>query len=189
MMVSRSHVKTAGWAMVLLCCAGAVAMLMFKVNAVRSEVRKAEERIVQLQRDNLYLETEFETRASQQQLAALNRMEFGYIAPGPDQFLANERALAAFSEPRAVGAPLLIRVADDDVAEIELASFTGEVASATAEDDAEAPRERSEQRKPPAQPTFQRAVMEQVDSDKPARSQPSFAALFAEYRLDEEPSE
>lgn len=190
MMVSRSHVKTAGWAMVLLCCAGAVAMLMFKVNAVRSEVRKAEERIVQLQRDNLYLETEFETRASQQQLAALNRMEFGYIAPGPDQFLANERALAAFSEPRATSAPLLIRVADDDVAEVELASFTGEIAAATAGDEAElASRQREEQRKPPPAASFQRAVVETIEADKPARSQPSFAALFADYKLDKDPSE
>jgi hypothetical protein len=185
MMVNRSHVKTAGWAAVLLGCASAVAMLMFKVNAVRSEVRNAEERIVELQRDNLYLETEFETRASQQQLAAFNRMEFGYVAPGPGQFLANERALAAFAEPRANGAPQMIRVARD-IADVELASFAGEVAEAVAADDA---KPELQEREPDPQPSFQRAVVEKVDDEAREKAQPSFAALFAEYRLDDEASE
>jgi len=186
MMVNRSHVKTAGWAAVLLGCASAVAMLMFKVNAVRSEVRNAEERIVELQRDNLYLETEFETRASQQQLAALNRMEFGYVAPGPGQFLPNERALTAFAEPRAAGAPQMIRVARGDIADVELASFSGEVAEAVADDEPEAkPREE----KPTAQPSFQRAVVEKAEDAAKEKAQPSFAALFADYRLDKEASE
>ncbi len=185
MIVNRSHVKTAGWAVVLLGCAGAVAMLMFKVNAVRSEVRNFEERIVQLQRDNLYLETEFETRASQQQLAALNRMEFGYVAPGPGQFLANERSLAAFAEPRAKGAPQMIRVARDDIDSVELVSFTGEVAEAVAQN---GPTPEPEQRRPAAA-TFQRAIVEKADEPVDAKPVPSFTALFAAYRLDDEGTE
>lgn len=185
MIVNRSHVKTAGWAVVLMCCASAVAMLMFKVNAVRSEVRNTEERIVQLQRDNLYLETEFETRASQQQLAALNRMEFGYVAPGPGQFLPNERALAAFAEPRAKGAPQMIRVARDDIDGVELASFTGEVAAAVARDE---PESEPSARKP-AELTLRRAVLEKSDQAETAKPGASFAALFADYRLDDEAAE
>ncbi len=183
MIVRRSHVKTAGWAVVLMGCASAVAMLTFKVNAVRSEVRNTEERIVQLQRDNLYLETEFETRASQQQLAALNRMEFGYVAPGPGQFLPNERALAAFAEPRAKGAPQMIRVARDDIDGVELASFTGEVAAAVARDEPEPAAGK------PAEPSFRRAVLENSDEPETAKPGPSFAALFADYRLDDEAAE
>lgn len=185
MIVTRSRVKTVGWAAVLACCAGAVTMLAFKVNAVRSEVRQAEERIVQLERDNLYLETEFETRASQQQLAALNRMEFGYVAPGPAQFLANERALAAFSAPRSKDAPEMIRVAREDVAEVELASFTEDV-------DAARPEPEKKPERKPAEPTekapsFQHAVVEKVKAED--KAEPSFAALFANYRLDKEAAE
>ena len=182
MIVTRSRVKTAGWAAVLACCAGAVTMLAFKVNAVRSEVRQAEERIVRLERDNLYLETEFETRASQQQLAALNRLEFGYVAPGPDQFLANERALAAFSEPRAKDAPQMIRVAREEVAEVELASFTDDVAAArpaSSDKKKDAPKE--------AAPSFQHAVIEKAKVED--KAEPTFAALFADYRLDKEGGE
>lgn len=186
MIVRRAHVKTAGWAAVLLVCASAVAMLMFKVNAVRSEVRNAEERIVELQRDNLYLGTEFETRASQQQLALLNRVEFGYVAPGPGQFLANERALAAFAEPRAKGAPQMIRVARGDIADVDLASFSGEIAEAVSDQEM---RPEPEEKKPASAPTFQRAVVEKADADANHKTQPSFAALVAEYRLDDEAAE
>ena len=50
-------------------------------------------------------------RASQEQLASWNRIEFGYTAPAADQFIGNERELAKFGTPRAPGAPEPIRVA------------------------------------------------------------------------------
>ena len=59
----------------------------------------------------MLLETEFETRANQLQLASWNNVEFGYSAPTASQFLENERQLAAFGTPRAPGAPEPIRVA------------------------------------------------------------------------------
>ena len=62
----------------------------------------------------LILETEFETRASQEQLASWNRVEFGYAAPTASQFVENERQLAKFGTPRAAGAPAPIRVASLD---------------------------------------------------------------------------
>ncbi len=83
---------------------------------MRSEVRLAERRIIALQREKVLLETEFETRASQQQLAEWNAVDFGYQAPGADQYIAGERQLAELGEPRALTAPSPIRVAraEDD---------------------------------------------------------------------------
>jgi hypothetical protein len=48
---------------------------------VKSQVRLAERQITQLKQEKLFLETEFETRASQQQLKAFNDVDFGYQAP------------------------------------------------------------------------------------------------------------
>lgn len=100
-----------GWAMVLLTCAGLYGALHLRVNAVKSEVALAERQIVALQEERMLLETEFQTRANQRQLAMWNQVEFGYSAPTADQFLDGERQLAQFGQPRMVGAPEPIRVA------------------------------------------------------------------------------
>lgn len=86
-------------------------LLTFKVNTVKSEVLQAERRIIALRNEKILLETEFQTRANQQQLANWNEVDFGYRAPGPGQFLENERQLARLGLPRAAGAPEPIRVA------------------------------------------------------------------------------
>ena len=106
-----SRLRQIGWAFALAICAAGFIALTFKVNAVKSEVRLAERRIVALQREKLLLETEFETRASQQQLAQWNAVDFGYQAPTAEQYLENERQLARLGEPRALSAPTPIRVA------------------------------------------------------------------------------
>ena len=90
---------------------GGFMLLTFRVNAVKSEVVRAERVIVDLEREKLALETEFETRANQQQLADWNAIEFGYAPPRADQFLESERQLASFSAPRAPGSPEPIRFA------------------------------------------------------------------------------
>jgi hypothetical protein len=41
----------------------------------------------------------FESRSNQLQLAAWNRVDFGYVAPSAGQFLENERKLASFGSP------------------------------------------------------------------------------------------
>lgn len=111
MMVTGSRLRHIGWLVVLgVCIAGFIA-LTFRVNAVKSEVRLAERQIVSLQRQKILLETEFQTRANQQQLADWNAVEFGYRAPGADQYLENERELAVLGSPNGVGAPDPIRVA------------------------------------------------------------------------------
>lgn len=115
MNLTRDRMRSIGWAAVLLTCLAFTVVLTFKVNAVKSQVRLAERQILAVKQDKLLLETEFETRANQQQLRTLNEVEFGYQAPAAGQYLESERQLAELSKPRAVDAPSPIRVASADV--------------------------------------------------------------------------
>ena len=114
MMLTRSRAQSIGWAVVLAVCFALTLALSFRVNAVRSQVRLTERHIAQLQAEQGLLETEFETRANQQQLTALNEVEFGYQAPTAGQYLESERQLADLGKPRGPGAPPMIRVAAAD---------------------------------------------------------------------------
>ncbi len=109
--MTGSRIRKIGWAAVLVVCTALYLALHLRVNAVKSEVRQAERRIVALQEEKLLLETEFETRSSQQQLATWNEVEFGYRAPNADQFIEGERHLAQFGTPRGANAPAPILVA------------------------------------------------------------------------------
>ena len=115
--MTRDRLHSIGWAFVLTVCFALTLALTFRVNAVKSEVRLAEREIVRLKQHKLFLETEFLTRANQQQLRNLNEVEFGYEAPTAAQYLEGERQLASFSRPRAPGAPEPIRVATAPQAE------------------------------------------------------------------------
>lgn len=110
-MTAQSRIRRIGWIAALAVCTALYLMLHLKVHSVRSEVIRAERQIVALEQQKLLLETEFETRSNQLQLAAWNRVDFGYIAPSAAQFLESERQLASFGGPRAIGAPEPIRVA------------------------------------------------------------------------------
>lgn len=114
MMLTRSHVRSIGWAAILAVCFALTVALSFRVNAVKSQVRLSERQIAQLQTETGLLETEFETRGNQQQLTALNEVEFGYQAPTPGQYLESERQLASLGKPRGPDAPPMIRVAAAD---------------------------------------------------------------------------
>ena len=116
-MIPQSRLRRMGWIAVLALCTGLYLVLHLKVHAVRSDVVRAERQIVQLEQDKLLLETEFETRANQQQLANWNRLEFGYRAPTAEQFVESERKLAQFGVPRGKDAPAPIRVARNDAAD------------------------------------------------------------------------
>ena len=111
MNLTRDRLNTSGWGMALTICAALTLGLTFRVNAVKSEVRLAERRIVALKQEKLFLETEFETRANQQQLKAFNDVDFGYEAPTAAQYLESERQLAAYGKARSPDAPSPIRVA------------------------------------------------------------------------------
>jgi len=110
-MVRGSRLRQIGWVICIGIVFGGFMLLTFRVNAVKSEVVRAERVIVDLEREKLALETEFETRANQQQLADWNAIEFGYLPPRADQFMEAERDLASFSAPRAPGSPEPIRFA------------------------------------------------------------------------------
>lgn len=114
MNLTRDRMHTIGWGMSLVICLALTLALTFRVNAVKSQVRLAERQITQLKQEKLFLETEFETRASQQQLKAFNDVDFGYSAPTVGQYLESERQLAALGKPRSPDAPDPIRVASAD---------------------------------------------------------------------------
>ena len=114
-MSRSSRIRQIGWLLVLGACIAVFLALTFKVNAVKSEVRLIERQIIAAEKSKLMLETEFQTRASQQQLAAWNQVEFGYNAPRADQYVEHERQLAALGTPRGLDAPQPIRVARADV--------------------------------------------------------------------------
>ena len=116
MIVSRSGLQKVGWAVILTICGAMLLALTFKVNAVKSQVRLTERQILAVRQEKDLLETEFETRANQHQLTALNEVEFGYSAPTPGQYLDGERSLAELSKPRAVDAPTPVMVASADEA-------------------------------------------------------------------------
>ncbi|MFV0643763.1 MAG: hypothetical protein ACK5NN_04585 [Sphingomonadaceae bacterium] len=117
MIFSGSHIRNIGWAAILAICVALFVALTFKVNAVKGEVRLDERRIVALERKRILLETEFQTRANQQQLANWNAVDFGYQAPQANQYMENERQLAALGVPRGADAPSPIRVARASVEE------------------------------------------------------------------------
>lgn len=116
-MMTSQQARSLGWAAVLAICLAAVVVLSFRVHAVKSEVLLAERQLIALQRETMLLETEFETRASQRQLAEWNRVEFGYEAPRAGQFLDGERQLASLGEVRGPDAPSPIRLASADTEE------------------------------------------------------------------------
>jgi hypothetical protein len=111
MNLTRDRIHSIGWAVILTVCVAMTMALTMRVNAVKSQVSLAERKIVSLRREKLLLETEYQTRANQQQLSILNEVEFGYKAPTPGQYLEGERQLAVLGKPRAPGAPAPIRVA------------------------------------------------------------------------------
>jgi cation transport regulator ChaB len=106
-----SRLRRAGWFAVPVICLVLFLALSFQVNAVKREVRLAEREIIALEREKMMLETEFQSRASQRQLAAWNAIEFGYAPPSANQFLDGEQQLARLGTPRARSAPNPIRVA------------------------------------------------------------------------------
>lgn len=131
MNLTRDRVRSIGWAVVLTVCAALTLVLTFRVNALKSQVRLAERQIVALKQEKIGLETEFETRANQQQLRALNEVEFGYEAPKADQYIEGERQLASLGKPRAPGAPQPIRVATAEPGAPATSSFPAMVSPLT----------------------------------------------------------
>jgi len=123
MMVTAHRLRSIGWMATLVVCVALVMILAFRVNALRSQVHMSQARIIALKQETMYLETEFETRANQQQLKTWNDVEFGYVAPIASQYLDNERQLASYAKPVEPDAPAPIRVASADDAVVAAAAF------------------------------------------------------------------
>ncbi|MDE1916074.1 MAG: hypothetical protein KGJ57_02770 [Sphingomonadales bacterium] len=115
MIMTRDRLHTIGWGMALTICFALMMALTVRVNAVKSEVRLADRQINELSRQKMLLDTEFQTRASQQQLTAFNDVDFGLEAPKPAQYLENERQLAVLGKAPSPDAPPQIRVASADL--------------------------------------------------------------------------
>ena len=125
-MAQTSRIRQIGWLLVIGFSVAIFLALTFRVNAVKSEVRLLERQIIAAEKSKLMLETEFQTRASQAQLAAWNQVEFGYDAPRADQHVEHERQLAALGTPRGMDAPEMIRVAKADTGPVEDDSLFGD---------------------------------------------------------------
>ena len=152
-----SRLRQLGWAVVLSICLVVFLALTFHVNSVKSEVRLAEREIIRLERKKLVLETEFEARASQQQLADWNRLEFGYEAPAAGNYLEHERELANLGEPRGPGAPEPIRVAQN----------TERAAPSGAENASEDESARGSERSPLGAMPRSTTLAERLSADRP----------------------
>jgi len=115
-MTAHARLRRIGWFALLSLCTLCYGLLHLQVWSVSSEVRRSERQIVALVQDKRLLETEFNTRANQMQMAAWNRVDFGYSAPDASQFIASERQLAAFGAQ-----------ADDAAGQVlQLAAFSGD---------------------------------------------------------------
>jgi hypothetical protein len=110
-MTPHARIRRIGWFAALGVCTALYMLLHLKVNAIHAEVVLAERQIVRLEQQNTLLETEFLARSSQVQLAAWNRVDFGYEAPRADQFVDGQLQLAQFGTPRGADAPAPIMLA------------------------------------------------------------------------------
>lgn len=110
-MTPQARIRRIGWLASLSLCLVLYALLHLKVNAVHSEVVRAEREIVRLEQRNMLLETEVLTRSNQVKLAQWNRVDFGYAAPLAEQYIDSERSFAQLGGPRAEDAPAPIRLA------------------------------------------------------------------------------
>lgn len=131
MNMTRDRLQSIGWFTLLALCTVLTGSLMLRVNAVKSQVQISQRQIMALKRENQFLETEYETRANQQQLADINDLDFGYKAPESGQYLENERQLAMLGKPRAIDAPAPIQVAsaDNSTATSSLGAMVPQIAS------------------------------------------------------------
>jgi hypothetical protein len=113
---TSDRIRSIGWISTLVICGAVTLGLTLRVNAVKSQVHDADKRIVYVQQDIDFLQTEFQTRANQQALNDLNDLEFGYKAPVAAQYIEGERQLAALGLPAGPGAPAPIRYANAEQA-------------------------------------------------------------------------
>ncbi|WP_164116257.1 hypothetical protein [Sphingorhabdus sp. Alg239-R122] len=94
MILAVKRLKNLGWVALVAIVLISLYPLSLSVGALRSDLRQTEREIVRVKKEMRYLETEFATRASMQQLEQWNMLDYGYVAPTAAQYLDGERALA-----------------------------------------------------------------------------------------------
>ncbi|WP_144097653.1 hypothetical protein [Croceicoccus sediminis] len=111
-MTNRARLHSLLWTgAVALALAFALALTL-QVKAVNSEIAETEKAILAAKQRIAVLETEFQTRARQQQLVRWNEVEFGYVAPKASQFLDGQAQLAMLGKPVDIIESAPIRMAD-----------------------------------------------------------------------------
>ncbi|MEM7703446.1 MAG: hypothetical protein AAF251_16025 [Pseudomonadota bacterium] len=106
------------WLVALGVSLAAFVGLSLTVHFVRNAVLTSDIEIVSLKKKRQLLETEFQARASQHQLARWNRVDLGFVAPRADQYLDGRKQLAELGQPLGPNAPSPIRVANADADQI-----------------------------------------------------------------------
>ena len=96
--------------------------ISLRVSATRSELQRVEREIVAAQQRNRMIEGDIAVLANIQQLDRWNKEYLGYVAPGANQYLAGERALANLDQLRpardgAPTAPVLMALGEDSGAD------------------------------------------------------------------------
>lgn len=108
MILAVKRLRTIGWIALIFVVAIGLYPLSLSVAALRSDLNRVERDIVATKSQIRYLETEFATRASLQQLETWNDLEYGYVAPSASQYLDGERDLADLGGRRTPGEPVRV---------------------------------------------------------------------------------
>lgn len=111
-MTSRTRLHSLLWTGSVVVATALSLVLTLQVKAVNSDIAETEKAIVATKQQLAILETEFQTRARQQQLVRWNEVEFGYVAPRADQFLDGRAELAALGKPAQILDAAPIRMAE-----------------------------------------------------------------------------
>lgn len=141
-MTHRNRLNTLLWTGAVIVATALSLVLMLQVKAVNSEIAETDKAIMAAQQQIAVLETEFQTRARQQQLVRWNEVDFGYVAPKASQFLDGRSQLAALGKPVEIIESEPIRMAaaaTEALAESEMTVGQAPVRVASAETPAVAP--------------------------------------------------
>ena len=111
-MISRNFVQSLFWAGGVALALALFFAIMLQVKAVNSDIAMTERSIIATKKQLMVLETEFQTRARQQQLVQWNQVDFGYTAPRADQFVDASGSLAMLGRPVEVEDAVLMAQAD-----------------------------------------------------------------------------
>lgn len=101
-----------GWVALVFLIAILLYPLSLQVASVHGKLTGTEAQITQTRREISYLQADLRTLANHSQLEEWNRVQYGYVAPDADQYLAGERALADLGGSNEERRPVLVSVSE-----------------------------------------------------------------------------